>query len=119
MVDAYVARIFALLGEKLGVRGRTLERRVSRAGRMLPRQIRRAAAELVQADEMAQDPRMCLRLDPEVVHAAYSTCCDYLEAIDVGARKSKARFDFAAGLIVRVGVVCAATLGILTWRGFL
>lgn len=119
VVDTNVARIFALLGEKLGARGRSLEARVAHARRELPRRVRHAAAELIRAEQMARDPKICLRLDPVAVRTAYTTCVEHLESIDVGARKSKARFDFAAAAILQLGVVAAATVGLLNWRGFL
>jgi len=119
VVEQLVERVFVLLREKLGVRGGSLEARVRRAGRMLPRHVRLAARELVNADQMAQEPKMLLRLDPSRVSAAYSTCSNYLEGIDEKALKSKAVFGFAATLIVQLLVIGGVALAVMRWRGFL
>jgi len=119
VVEQLVERVFVLLREKLGVRGGSLEARVRRAGRMLPRHVRLAARELVNADQMAQEPKMLLRLDPSRVSAAYSTCSNYLEGIDEKVLKSKAVFGFAATLIVQLLVIGGVALAVMRWRGFL
>ncbi|RLJ60462.1 hypothetical protein BCF46_0663 [Litoreibacter meonggei] len=119
VVDQLVARISALLHEKLGMRGASLEARVRRAGRALPRRVRRAAKELVNAESMAQEPKMLLRLDPQQVSAAYDTCLMYLENIDERALKTKALFGFAASVIVQVILIAAVALAVLRWRGYI
>ena len=119
VVDQLVARISALLREKLGMRGNSLEARVRRAGRALPRYVRRAAKELVDAERMAQEPKMLLRLDPKQVSAAYDTCVKYLESIDEKALKAKAVVGFAARMIMQVIVIGAIALVVLRWRGYI
>lgn len=119
VVEQLVGRIFALLREKLGIRGGTLEARVRRAGRALPRNVRQAAKALVNAERMSQEPKMLLRLDPQGVSAAYDVCVTHLEGIDEKALKTKAFFGFAATVIVQVLVVGAIALAVLRWRGYL
>lgn len=119
VVEQLVERVCTLLREKLGIRGGSLEAQVRRAGRALPRNIRHAAKDLVNAERMARDPKMLLRLDPQQVSAAYDTCVLHLEGIDHQALKSKARFGFAATIIVQVFVIAAVALAVLRWRGFL
>jgi len=119
VVDQLVERISSLLHEKLGMRGGSLEARVRRAGRALPRQVRRAVKELVNAEHMAQEPKMLLRLDPQQVSAAYDTCLMYLDNIDERALKTKARFGFAASVIMQVIVIAAVAFAVLRWRGYL
>lgn len=117
-VDQLVERIYGLLGEKLGVTGRTLEARVRRAGRVLPRFVRQAAKELVSADQMSRAPKMLLRIDSGQVSAAYATCLKHLEAIDQNGLRSQARFSLAATIIVQICLVAAVLLTVLRWRGF-
>lgn len=119
VVEQLVERVFVLLREKLGMRGGSLEVRVRRAGRSLPRQVRLAAQELVNAERMSKEPKMLLRLDPQRVSTAYSVCIAHLEAIDEKAVKVKAAFGFAASLIVQVLVIGGIALAVLRWRGFL
>ena len=119
VIDQLLERISSLLREKLGIRGNSLEERVRHAGRTLPRYVRRAAAELVNAERMAQQPKMLLRLDPQQVSAAYHTCVTYLEGIDERALKNKALFGFAASVIVQVFVIAALALAVFWWRGYI
>ena len=118
VIDQLVERISSLLREKLGIRGGSLEARTRRAGRTLPRRVRRAAKELVTAERMSHEPKMLLRLDPQQVSAAYDTCVKYLEKIDEKALKNKALLGFAASLIVQVIVIAAVVFAVLRWRGY-
>lgn len=117
-VDLFVDRIHELLGEKLRVTGRTLEVRARRAGRALPRPVRHAAEDLVRANQMSQEPKMLIKIDPEQVSAAYATCVDHLEGIDEKAQRSQARFSLAATIIMQICFVSAVSLAVLRWRGF-
>ena len=119
VVEQLAERISALLREKLGARGSSLEARVQWAGRGLPRRVRQAAMELVNAERMAQDPKMRLRLDPQQVSAAYNTCLTHLDAIDAKAMKAKRIFGFLATLIIQIVLIGAAAVALLRWRGFL
>ncbi|EPX80899.1 hypothetical protein thalar_01121 [Litoreibacter arenae DSM 19593] len=119
VVDQLAERISALLREKLGIRGPSLEAQTRRAGRTLPRHVRRAALALADAERMAQAPTMRLRLDPGQVSAAYDTCLRYLEGVDEKALKSKAFFGFASTVIVQIVVVAGVAITVLRWRGYI
>lgn len=117
-IDQFVERIHALLGETLGITGRSLEKRVRRAGRSLPKPVRLAAEELVAAQRMSQEPKLLMKLDADQVTAAFETCKTHLEQIDSAALRAQARFSLAATVIVQMFAVAAALLAVLRWRGF-
>ncbi|WP_281858169.1 hypothetical protein [Litoreibacter halocynthiae] len=119
VVDQLVARISALLHEKLGMRGATLEARVRRAGRALPGRVRRAAKDLANAERMAKEPKMLLRLDPQQVSESYEICLMYLESIDERALRTKALFGFAASIIVQIILIAGVAIAVLRWRGYI
>lgn len=118
-VRQLVARIFQLLGEKLGARGADLETRVGRAGRKLPRRVRSAAEALITAEKLSKDPRLSLQLDPNHTSAAYAQCLDYLDRINPTADRSKLRYGIAATVAGQLLLVTAAAVMILRWRGYI
>lgn len=118
-VDQMLEEVSTLLSDRLGVRGTTLETRVRRAGRSLPAPVRRAAADLIRAEQMAEAPVMLRRLDPAQMEAARDICLRHLGGIDVAASRSKARYGVAASIIVQLCLVMGVTLSVLNWRGFL
>ncbi|GFE63487.1 hypothetical protein [Litoreibacter roseus] len=118
-VNQLAQRIFELLGERLGARGSTLEKRVRHAGRLLPRRVRQAAKTLVDAEKMAQNQTLAMRLDPQQISGAYDRCIDYLDNIDPAARRSQARFNMAATLAFQVLAVGLLLAIVLRWRGYL
>lgn len=119
VVDQLVRRISGLLLEKLDMKGRSLEIQVRRAGRILPSSVRRAAEILISAEQMACEPKMLLRLDPDQVSTAYEICLTHLESVNPQALKSKARFGFASAVIIQLVLVFGATVAVLRWRGFI
>jgi hypothetical protein len=118
-VHELVARVYELLGEKLSVSGATLEARVRKAGRQLPRDVRRAAQDLITAERMADDPRLTLQLDPAHVSGAHGQVVRYLERLNPVATRSKSRYSIAAGIAFKVILIVAAAIAVLNWRGLL
>ncbi len=118
-VRQLVARIFQLLGEKLGARGADLETRVGRAGRKLPRRVRAAAQALVTADKLSRDPRLSLQLDPNHTSEAYAQCVNYLDRINPAANRSKLGYGLAATVAGQLLIVTAAAVMLLRWRGYI
>ncbi|MEP3347830.1 MAG: hypothetical protein ABJN34_02360 [Litoreibacter sp.] len=119
VVEQLIERVSALLREKLGIRGVSLEARVRRAGRSLPRHVRHAAKELVNAESMSHDPLMLRRLDGMRISAAYDICVKHLDGIDEKANKSKAVFGFAATFIVQIFVIAGIAIAVMKWRGLI
>ncbi len=108
--------IYRLLGERLGVRGSTLEARLLRAGRLLPRSLRREGQLLVDALKMEASPRLSKRIDHEAVQRAVKALAQHLSSID--ARKR--RFDRAVGITASIAfsliVVIAGVIAVAYWR---
>lgn len=111
-------RVSELLEEKLAVSGKTIDARVARAGRLLPRKVRRAAKEMARANKMTRSPKLLMQIDPEKVTRAYDTCVKYLTKVDPKKRGA----DFRMGLLASIGqkilIVGALVVAVLVWRGF-
>ncbi len=110
-------QISALLREKLGVRGRDLECRLRRAGRLLPRHVRRQADVIVQARAMQASPKLARLVDDAALARALRRCHEHLSAIDPWERRKTRIIAFlsvnAFNLLVTAGLVIA----VLSWRG--
>jgi hypothetical protein len=105
-VQQMADRVAALLEERLRVKGDTLEARLNRAGRRLPRKVRDAGAVLVQATQMIRNPKMMHLVDDETVALAYDTCLRHLNTVDPAEARKGLILDMAARIV-----------GVLYWRG--
>jgi len=112
-------RVAALLEQKLRVRGPTLADRVRRAGRRLPRRVRLAAAVLVQAGEMAGNPRLMHQIDPAVVAEAYDICVRHLGGVDLADRRRGVMVGIAGSIAFSLLAVAGLLAGVIWWRALL
>lgn len=118
-VQEQAEHISALLFEKLGIRGKGLEVRLRRAGRLVPRRVRADAQFLAQAAALSKNPKLIKMIDPEKANAAYQACVRYFESIDVQARRRNLLLGWFGGVAFIGLVVFAGVLTVLVWRGFL
>jgi len=107
-----------LLQQKLGVRGRDLAQALRRAGRRLPRRIRKQGAALARAEALAPNPKTARQIDETTVGAAYDQMRSYLEKLDVGEMR-KGRLLGLAGVIAANLLLIAGLFVLwLWWRGY-
>lgn len=116
-VQQMADRVSALLQERLGVRGDTLEGRLGRAGRRLPRKVRDAGAVLVQATQMTRNPRLMHLVDDQTVALAYDTCLRHLNTVDPVAARKGLILDIAARIAFAILVVAVLFVAVIYWRG--
>ncbi|MBK6467642.1 MAG: hypothetical protein IPL38_10810 [Rhodobacter sp.] len=112
-------RVSALIEERLGVRGRSLEVKVRKAGRRLPRRVREAAGNLATAGEMAKNPKLLVRIDVGAVAEAYDVCLKHLGGVNRGERRKGLVLGMAASAAFSVLAVVVLVIGFLYWRGML
>lgn len=108
-----------LIGSRLGVRGRGLEEKVRRAGRLLPKRIRRDAAILVDAERVASHPRLARQIDAEVLHKAHRDCKRFLEQIDGSEQVVRMVLGLLTANAFNVLALFTLIVAVLVWRGFL
>jgi hypothetical protein len=118
-LQAQSARVAELMKERLGIRGKTLARKLGRSGRLLPKRIKQDASVLVEAAGLAQSPRLVKMIDRKRVNAAYKACVTHLEAIDVRDRRIGALLGVLGSLSMAFLVPGAALIAVLVWRGFI
>jgi hypothetical protein len=112
-------RVAQLLEERLGVSGRDLSAKLTRAGRDLPRKVRDGGKLLVSASQRAQNPKLLGQIDMGEVADAYDVCVRHLASIDPVVR----RRNILAGMVGSVGfgvlVLAIGIMVLLAWRGYL
>lgn len=113
------ADLTTLFRDKMRVRGRTLQKVVSRAGRRLPRRQREAAARLVEAEGLGQNPRLRLMLDEEALQADRDSVADFLSGIDPADERRGWYLGILASLAVNLLSLFILLVAVLIWRGFL
>ena len=111
-------RVSALLEQRLKVTGPTLEVRIKRTGSKLPRKIRDAAEALVQATQMADNPKLLMQIDYEAVAVAYDLCVRHLNSVNQAERRRGMLLDAAARIAFALLAVSVLVVVVLYWRGF-
>ena len=93
--------------------------KIRKAGRRLPKRVREAASYLAEAGQMAQNPKLLVRVDEGDVAAAYDVCLKHLGGVNRGARRKGVFLGIAASMAFSLLVVAVLVIGFLYWRGFI
>lgn len=112
-------RVAALLEQRLGVRGRTLADKHRKAGRRLPRRVREAVSVLAEAEAMAQNPKLLIRVDEATVTVAYDLAVRHLNGVKRGEQRMNILVGMAASAAFGLLVVAVLVIGVLYWRGMI
>ncbi|WP_226779423.1 hypothetical protein [Oceaniglobus trochenteri] len=108
-----------LIGARLGIGGQGLERKVRRAGRLLPRRIRREAGVLIEGAKLSAHPKLSRMVDPAAQKQAYRDCKRFLEQIDGSERIIRFVLGIVTANAFNFLAVSAALIAVLVWRGYL
>lgn len=108
-----------LMKERLGIRGKDLAEKLRHTGRMMPKRVKQDAAILVEAQALAENPRLSRMIDHDRVDVAHQSCMTYLETIDAADRRKGVVLGILGSLVMALLVVSALVLSVLKWRGYL
>ncbi len=111
-------RVAGLMEERLGVRGKGLEEKLRKGGRLLPRAVRAKATVLSTLATQAQNPKLLTQINIEDVARAYDTCVKHLGAINAGGRRTGMLLGMASSIAFSLLVVAVLVIGVLMWRGY-
>ncbi|MEE9429210.1 MAG: hypothetical protein V3V25_13790 [Paracoccaceae bacterium] len=111
--------IATLLQDQLGIRGAGLETKLHNAGRLLPVDIRRHAQSLVGAVKLEGNPKLARMIDEGSTRRSYEICQQYLEEVDVSARRKGKFLDLLTINAFNLIVISVVLVAVLRWRGFL
>ncbi len=113
-----VDEVQAALESKLRVRGRSLDAQIRKAGRLLPRRVRGDATYLAQAVALSENPKLQRMVDMARAKLAHRRVLDFVEGIDLGARRRTAALNMIASIAFALLVTGALLLFVLVQRGF-
>ena len=114
-----INEIRGLMEQRLRIRGRSLESQMRRAGRLLPRHIRREVRFLVQAAPMAGNPRLARMIDQDHAMKAYRQVVAYLMTIDPKQAARTRLLNLAGVVAFNLLLLFAIVVTILVWRGII
>lgn len=112
-------RIATMMEERLGVRGDGLEAKLHRAGRRLPKWVRREVAQLVEAEQRLGHPKLMMQTDPVVIEHAAKRCEKFLKSVDPAERRKEAILGFLALNSLNMLLIAAAFIAYMAWAGHL
>ncbi|MDA7427347.1 hypothetical protein PGB28_02670 [Primorskyibacter aestuariivivens] len=110
-IEARKARLAELLGTQLRVRGKTLETRMARAGRLLPKWARRDLEKIVEASRHAGHPKLARMVDLATLDKAEARVTRYLRSLDPVEARKTAWLRLAGLIALNLLIV----LGVFLW----
>ena len=113
-----VDEVRAGLADKLRVRGRSLAVQVRKAGRRLPRAVRRDAVYLVQTVGLVDNPKLARMIDMARAQAAHRNILQFLQTVDVAAERRGIALQIIASIALAILVTGILLLIVLVQRGF-
>lgn len=106
-----------LMAKQLGLRHGPLSRRLAKAGRRLPTGVRKDISLVAEAEEMARNPRLALRLDTSTIDPAFDRAAAHLRAIDVADRRKGLFLSILGSVAFNILAVIVLLIVMLRWRG--
>lgn len=114
-----VEDVRAGMQSKLRVRGRSLDAQIRKAGRLLPRAVKRDATYLARALPLAANPKLMRMVDMDKARQAHRNILAFLEGIDLAAQRRTAALNLLASIAFALLVTGSLLLFVLVQRGFL
>ena len=102
---------------QMRIRARSFAGAVRRAGRLLPRRLRRQADVIIQVQGVGGHPKLLRMIDRAAVDAAYADISAYLSAIDPADLRRGWWLRFAGVAVVNVLIVAVGFVVWLKWSG--
>ncbi|WP_439522218.1 hypothetical protein [Marivita sp.] len=107
----------SLMAKRLGLKRGSLSRRLIKARRRLPAGVRRDIGVIAEAENMAANPKLALRLDADATHGAYDRASTHLKAIDVADRRKGIALSILGSMAFNILAVIVLLIIVLRWRG--
>ena len=109
----------ARMATQLRVKGEGLAEVTAKAGRRLPRHLRSAAETIVQAQTMAEHPKLARLVDEREIRRAERKLAKYLARQNPRAERLNETLDVIAKIAFVIFVIVLAVFFFLLWRGYL
>lgn len=118
-MDQKIAEISALMQSQLRIKGRNLHAQYRKAGRLLPRAVRRDIRYLLDTAALGDNPKLAPMINQPKVQRAHRNTVMYLRDIDPKAQLWTRVLNITASIALAMIVVFVVTLFVLVQRGFL
>jgi hypothetical protein len=117
-IHAMSGRVAELMESRLGIRGKGLETKLRRGGRLLPRQVRNAAQSLVTAEAMIQSPRLAMQVNNGQVAADFDACLKHLSSLPAASGWGGLALQSLRAIAFGVLTIAVGLIAYLVWRGY-
>lgn len=117
-IEQKAAKVAALLEDRLKIRGKDLQQKLRRGGRMLPSKVRKEALYLAHVAAMARHPKVQMMIDEDRAARAYEVCLKHLNKLGSKERAISRLIGIGGSIAFALLFVAAAFVAILVWRGF-
>lgn len=118
-IETYAEEVRLLIETQLRIKGKTLDRAIARAGRLLPKWAQRDGRYLVQATKLMGHPKLRLMIDEVRVEKAHKNLITHLKTIDPSVRRKDRVLSVLGSISFSLIAVSAALFAYLLWRGYL
>ncbi|MCI2395211.1 hypothetical protein [Aliiroseovarius sediminis] len=118
-LHARTERLSQLLERRLDVRGADFETKLRRAGRLLPRHLRRDGAALVEAMHLSSHPKLGRQIDAQRLAKSADALEHYLHQVDPWDRRRAVLISVASSVLFSLLVVALLVAGMIAWRGLI
>ncbi len=118
-IETYAEEVRLLIEERLKIKGKTLDRALARAGRLLPKWAQREGKFLAQATQLMAHPKLRLMIDEAKVEKAHRDLVTHLQTINPAERRKDYLLSTLGSISFGLIVVAGAFVGYLVWRGYL
>ncbi|WP_028958523.1 hypothetical protein [Sulfitobacter sp. 20_GPM-1509m] len=118
-LDARTERLRDALDKALGVKGRTLAAALRKAGRRLPKQVRKQADVVLRAQAIDGHPKLRRTIDMAAVARAETDILAHLKTIDRADLRRGRLLGLAGVIVFNLIVVVALFVVWLVWSGHL
>lgn len=115
-IEKQVADLETLIEERLKIRGRDLNTRVRKAGRLIPKRIQKELQLVIRAQGMLGHPKLRVMVNEAAVAKAHARATEWLESVDPWERRKDRLLTIAGSLAFSFLVICGAVIGVLYWR---
>ena len=122
-VRSWAEEVAVLMATRLGGRRRgevvTLDRMIRRRGGALPRNLRKKAIILRDAEQVTNMPKIARQTDFSAAAQAHADLVAYLKPFGRVTRVQEKATNFAASVVFGLLMLGVAVIWVLVWRGYL
>lgn len=116
-VEQLAASLEALMEKQMGVGGKGLPAKLRRAGRRLPKHVRRDVEMIAEALPIAQSPKLAKQIDLARLEVAERRVAAFLRGYDLADRRKGALLGLLGSLAFNLLALGVLVIAFLLWRG--